>query len=433
MSPDSRSFRDPFREVCRAVAFALLLLLLVAPALQAQTALFRGVVTDENETPLEGVQITITSEERPKYQKILLTDDEGEFDLRFRFTQYRYKFLFEKPGFQSFTQELSPTATRMMKEEFEMKEMESEVVESHGDLGSVVTGSSNAAIEAFNAGLDAQKEGELETAKLKFQEATDEDPTLGPAYVGLAQVLFELEEHEGAVEAADLALETKVSRNEPLRIKFQALRALDRDEEAEAIASQLEEAKGDAAAAKRIYNDAAQLFQAGDKDAALAKFQQAAEKDPSLQDAHHAIATIQLGKGNYAEAAESAETALDLGSEDVRTLRVLYDAYDALGRMEELTDIAPRLAAVDPEFGGPKLVEQAAALWNNGQADEAVQLARLALSIDPDLAKPHYFIGLSHLSAGENEDAKRELQLFIDRAPEDPEAPAAKEMLSYIE
>ena len=78
--------------------------------------------------------------------------------------------------------------------------------------------------------------------------------------------------------------------------------------------------------------------------------------------------------------------ALALGSEDVRTLRVLYDAYDALGRTEELTEIAPRLAAVDPDFGGSKLVEQAAELWNAGQADKAASLARLALAIEPEPA-----------------------------------------------
>ena len=42
--------------------------------------------------------------------------------------------------------------------------------------------------------------------------------------------------------------------------------------------------------------------------------------------------------------ADVAIFAGDARSEDVRTLRVLYDAYDALGRHEELTSIAPRLA-----------------------------------------------------------------------------------------
>lgn len=152
-----------------------------------------------------------------------------------------------------------------------------------------------------------------------------------------------------------------------------------------------------------------------------------------LLDAHHAVATLLLARGEHAAAAESAQRALDLGSEDVRTLRVLYDAYDALGRHEELTAIAPRLAAVDPDFGGSKLLEQAAELWNAGLADKAASLSRQALAIDPNLAKAHYFIGLDHLSRGENAEAREALQKFVDLAPDDPEAATAGEMLGYIE
>ena len=122
-----------------------------------------------------------------------------------------------------------------------------------------------------------------------------------------------------------------------------------------------------------------------------------------------------------------------MGSEDVRTLRVLYDAYDAMGRIDELTQIAPRLAAVDPEFGGAKLLEQAAALWNGGQPEEAVKLSRLALAIDSTLAKAHYFIGLDHLSKGNNADARGALETFIRLAPDDPDATTAGEMLTYID
>lgn len=137
--------------------------------------------------------------------------------------------------------------------------------------------------------------------------------------------------------------------------------------------------------------------------------------------------------GGDSVANDDGTPALSLGSEDVRTLRVLYDAYDALGRHDELTSIAPRLAAVDPDFGGAKLVEQAAELWNAGQADKAASLARQALAIDPNLPKSYYFIGLDHLSRGENAEARAALQKFIDMAPDDPEAATAGEMLGYIE
>ncbi len=412
------------------------LLLLLAAASQAQTtALFTGKVLDSDRNPLPGVQVTVTSEQLGSFRKSLTTNKKGQIRVRFQPNQiqYQFDFLYEKPGFASFTITMSPSGTQMMDEEYVMEQAETRVVERHGDLASVVTGSSNAAIEAFNAGLTAQRERDLGTARTKLEEALAADPDLGPAHIALSQVLLDQGEYAPAVAAADRAIELATNRAEALRVKYQALRALGRSEEAEAIAGELELAEGAVVAARRVYNEGGQAFQAGDNVTALAKFKEAAELDPSITEAHHAIATLELGNDNYEAAASAAEKALELGSEDINTLRILYDAYNALGRDEELAEIAPRLAAVDPDYGGAKLLEQAAALWNNGETESAVKLSRLALSIDSSLAKGHYFIGLDHLSKGENAEAKASLQKFVDMAPDDSEAATAKEMIGYIE
>ncbi len=423
----------PNRILTAGTLFALLALLAIPS--WAQTGLFRGTVVDSQQNPVAGVQITATSEELSSFRKVLTTDKRGRFKLLFQTThlQYQFDLLLEKPGYVSIKMPLSPSATRQMNEHFVMEEANTRVVESHGDLGSVVTGSTNVAVEAFNAGLTAQREGDLGTARSRYEEALAANPDLGPAQVALSQILLDQGEYAAAARAADRALELAVSRTEALRVKHRALRALGKNQEAEAVSVALQEAEGAVASARRLYNEGGEAFQAGDKATALAKFQEAAELDPSLIDAHHAVATLQLAKGKYEASAAAAEKALALGSEDLRTLRVLYDAYDALGRTEQLTEIAPRLAAVDPEFGGSKLVEQAARAWNAGQGEKALALSHLALSIDPGLAKAYYFIGLNHLSSGENPEAKAALQKFIDLAPEDPEAATAKEMLAYIE
>ena len=410
------------------------LLALSATCIWAQ-GLLRGTVTDSDGEPIPGVRVTVTSEQLSSFRKGLVTDDDGGFKLRFQITQtqYLFEFLFEKAGYQSFSQPMSPSAMRQMRETFVMEESASQAVESHGDLSSVVSGSSSVAVRAFNEGLSAQRNGDLGVARSKLEQAIAADPALAPAHVALGQVLLDQKEYAAALTAADHALELGASRAEALRVKHQALRALGQNEEAVAIAAELELVEDAVASAHRLYNEGGEAFQAGDQEAALAKFRRAAELDPALKDAHHAIATLELARGNHEVSAAAAETALALGSEDVRTLRVLYDAYDALGRSEELAQIAPRLAAVDPEFGGPKLVEQAAAQWNAGQTERAVALSRLALAIDPGLAKPYYFLGLAHLSSGENPEAKASLEKFIDLAPEDPEVATAREMLTYIE
>jgi Flp pilus assembly protein TadD len=72
-------------------------------------------------------------------------------------------------------------------------------------------------------------------------------------------------------------------------------------------------------------------------------------------------------------------------------------------------------------------------LWNGGQAEKAVTLSRLALAIDSSLAKAHYFLGLDHLSKGNNAEARTALETFIRLAPDDPDAVTAGEMLAFIE
>ena len=416
-----------------SILMAGVLLWLSAAHAWAQTGMLRGTVADEEGNPIKGVSITVTSEELGSYRQTISTNKKGKFTLRFQPNQFQYEFelLFEAPGYQSFKQPIMPSFKEDL--EFVMEPAAAEAAQSMGDLGAVISGSTNSAIEAFNDGLTAQQEGDLETAKAKFEAALAEDPSLGPGQVALAQVLLDLKNYEGALAAADKALELPITRADALQVKFQALRGLGRDSEADAILAELQSAEEAEIAATRVYNEGGKAFQAGDKETALAKFQEAARLNPSLTDAHHAVATLLLEKGQNEGAAESAEKALALGSDNIDTLRVLYGAYDALGKMDQLMEIAPRLAAVDPEFGGGKLLENAGHLWNAGETEKSVALARQALAIDPTLAKAYYYIGLDQLSKGNSAEAKSALQKFISEAPDDSEAASAKEMLSYIQ
>ena len=425
------------RALLRVAVPSLLLLAVAAPGL-AQTGALRGTVTDAGGEPLAGVQVTVTSPQQGSYREVLTTDGDGEFMIRFlaNQAQYRYVLLFEKAGYGAFEQPIQPSATRVVRERFVMEEAAGEAAQAvapRGDLGAVVTGTTNAAVAAFNAGLTAQKGGDLGAARAKFEEALAADPGLGPAHVALAQVLVDQKEHAAALEHAERAQELGAARAAALTVELQALRALGRREEAEAVADELEEAEDAAATARRIYNEGGEAYSAGDRETALARFLEAAELDPSLREAHHAIATLRLAQGDAEGAAAAAERAVALGSDDLATLRVLYEAYDALGRHDDLAEIAPRLAAVDPDFGGGKLLEMAAQQWNAGNADAAVALSRQALAVDSSLAKAWYFIGLHHAGRGENDQAREALTRFLDALPADPDAATAREMLTYLE
>jgi tetratricopeptide (TPR) repeat protein len=424
----------PDRRAVLRIALAFLAAASALPCL-AQSGSLRGRVTTAGGEPLAGVRVTVTSPGREGYREVLTTDREGEFLIRFLAAQaqHRHAFLFEKAGYQPFEQPLQPPASRLVRETFVMEEARGEAAATQSELGTVLTGTSSAAVAAFNAGLAAQRQGDLATARAQLEAALAADPELGPAHVALSEVLLDQGEHEAALGHAGRARELAADRVAALRVEHQALRALGRRDEAEAVAAELAAAEDAQASARRVYNEGGEAFAAGDHERALERFAAAAELDPSLREAHHAMATLQLAGGDAAAAAKAAETALALGADDVATLRVLSDAYQALGRHDELAAVAPRLAALDPDFGGGKLLEQAAGAWNAGDAAGAVALSRQALAIDPALVKAWYFIGLDHLSRSENDEARAALTRFLDAAPDDPDAATAREMLAYID
>ena len=60
-------------------------------------------------------------------------------------------------------------------------------------------------------------------------------------------------------------------------------------------------------------------------------------------------------------------------------------------------------------------------MWNGGEAEKAASPSPAwPCRWIPACAKAYYFIGLDHLSRGENAEAKAALQKFIDMAPDDP-------------
>ena len=328
--------------------------------------------------------------------------------------------------------DFQPKSTEAMREEFAMDTAAPEMVSSTDEsLAEIEVG--NAAINAYNKGLAAQRSGDLLTARNLLEESLTAQEDLGVAQIVLAQVLLSQGEYELAAQHAERGLELQPGSLDSMQVCYDAYRALGQSERADAMSTALNSAQDAAVAALRLYNEGGEAFASGDKDTALAKFQEAAKLDPSIFDAHHAVATILVERGEFEAAAISVETALSLKPSEARTLRVAYDTYRELGRSEELGDIATRLAEVDPEFGAVGLLQQGNSLFQSGAASQAKPLMEQALALDPTLAKAHYLLGLVLVNEGDNAGAKRHFEAFVSMAPDDPDAASAQAMLEYLE
>lgn len=400
---------------------------------EAATGRLRGAVVDENGEPVAGASVAVTSADLPDFYERLETNKRGVFLLTVARVEPTYTLQLTKPGHRSLKVEVRIRATEIAEETYTLPAVAGDAGAPEPAADAAETAAASPAIRAFNEGLSAQRAGDLAMARARLEAAVGEDAALAPAHVALATVYLDLGDYPRALASAERGLELSPADREALRVRYEALLGLGRGDEAQAAKAALEAAEGQAVTAQSLYNEGSAAYQAQDFDAALAKFRQAAELNPSLFDAHHAIATILVHRGDHAGAAEAADRALQLEPDDPRTLRVAYDAYRGVGDSERATEIAQRLAAVDAEFGAVGLLQRGGDLFNSGDVAGARELLEQALALDPSLGKAHYLLGLCALNNGNTEQAKQHLAKFLELDPDAAEAATAREMLGAIE
>jgi len=180
------------------------------------------------------------------------------------------------------------------------------------------------------------------------------------------------------------------------------------------------------------FNAGAEAAQARDAATARSRFQEALALDPELAAAASALAGLAMAEGNPREAADFAEKALAADPADARALMIRFEAYRALGDEEKARAAGEALAAADPATAAAEFFNLGVELYNEGKTREALPHFERAVAADPKLPKARYLLGLCYVNAGEAARAKAELQAFLELAPDDPDAAAAREMLGYL-
>jgi tetratricopeptide (TPR) repeat protein len=183
--------------------------------------------------------------------------------------------------------------------------------------------------------------------------------------------------------------------------------------------------------AVEAYNAGAAAYNAQDIPGAKAKFQEAVALDPTLASAWSVLSALQLKDKEYKEAAAAAEAALAADPADQRALRVRVDAYKNLGDAAKLKEATAALASADPGVAAITLVNEGVQLYNAGKMNEAKAPLEKALELDPTQARAHYLLGICY-SMDDKAKAREHFNKFLEMAPNDPDAAAAKEMLQYV-
>jgi Tfp pilus assembly protein PilF len=294
------------------------------------------------------------------------------------------------------------------------------------------TSTSNPAIDAFNSGAAAFEKKNYQDAKTKFEEAVGHDPDFRQGWGALSVAYLKVGQNEKAAEVAEKAMALGSTDVMVLQSRWEAYRNLGDNAKAAEAQQDFEKTGRLAEEAKKVYNEGVQLHKAGDEEGAYAKFQDAVDFDPNLRLAQIAVATTALKIEEYAEAAAAAQAVLDENPQDEDAIRINYNACLGLGDDEKLIDALVALAALEPGIARDGLWRLALEAYDSGDTPNSQLRFAKVLKVDPNYPWANYLMGLVLMGEGDNQEAISYLERFIQLAPDDPEAPSAKDLVAYL-
>jgi tetratricopeptide (TPR) repeat protein len=184
-------------------------------------------------------------------------------------------------------------------------------------------------------------------------------------------------------------------------------------------------------AAEEVFRKGLDAYRGGDTELAVTKFRQSIELDPRFVNGYVMLGNISLQQGDPAQAAVLAGKALEIEPGNANALKVRYDALRQAGDEEGARAALDALIAGDPEWASTDLYNHAVELYNADDMANAAAALERVVELKPDDARAHFLLGMAKYNIGEADDAKQHLSRFLELAPDDPDAPLARQMLSY--
>jgi tetratricopeptide (TPR) repeat protein len=391
-------------------------------------------VVDQNNKPVAGATVKITSPDRTSFEQIKTTKKKGRCIFTLDYPM-NYLVEVEAEGFAHAEKVVALTKAETLKETIELipeglqadtsKSMTTEEIQEAQIL--------NEKVKIYNDGVDALKAGDLDSAVEKFTQVSAMDPAFVPALVGIAVIEEERGNYELAVSAAEKALAVDPKDFRALQVRFDAYDKLGDAKNAEKAAKALRDAGDVAHAVDRIFREGVAAFNSKDIETAKARFRDALSLDPELVEGYANLARIYLAEENLAVAGEMAAETLKRRPGDVTMLKIQYDALSRQGKTAEAEAVLSELVVADPTWAGNELFTLAGNLFNAGRIEQAQTALESLLGVHPDHPDAHYLLALCLNSSGDTATAKTHLERFLEIAPDHQHSASAREILSYLQ
>jgi tetratricopeptide (TPR) repeat protein len=158
----------------------------------------------------------------------------------------------------------------------------------------------------------------------------------------------------------------------------------------------------------------------GRREEARKEYQRAVDLNPGRIDGYNSLAVMAAEEGDWEHAVWRYRELLAVAPDFVEVRCSLAQALLALGRKEEARHEWETAAYLVPA-AGQALAELALSYLEDGQAEQALDYARRAVQVRPDLPEAHFALGMTARALRRREEALRALEeaarLFPEGSP----------------
>jgi tetratricopeptide (TPR) repeat protein len=278
---------------------------------------FEVVVTTPEGAPVGDAAVEISSAVTvPPYTYSARTDATGKSTGELADFTSAYSIKVSKEGYKTFTQELDFATSKLKKGQVATLKVSLPLI---------------TAAEYYNEGAKALQAKDLARASAQLELAIATDPKFARAYSVLALIELEQSQWDKALAHADQALALDPADMQSLRSRYDALSGLGDKPRADAVLTELAAKDRTPDVARLLYNAGAQAGNAKDIEGARMRFQEALAIDPTLHQAHSALAELAIKEKKYPEAIAELDLAITAAPRNFKAYDRKIEVQKAMG------------------------------------------------------------------------------------------------------
>jgi tetratricopeptide (TPR) repeat protein len=189
-----------------------------------------------------------------------------------------------------------------------------------------------------------------------------------------------------------------------------------------------------AAELKKLFEEGVAASRSNDHDAAIEKFNAAAQIIPTCHDCYYNIGYAYLQKKDEKQAEQAWLKALEIKPDYGEALNGLATLYNNQKRFDEAAAMSAKAASAGGAGGGSAdaVYNQGIILWNQGKIAEAKVKFEEALKANPNHPESNYQYGMALLNEGKLPEAVAAFEKYLQLAPDGQYAAQAKAMLAQL-